>query len=70
MEGLIEQSEDSVILFTNKIGYNMDKHILGKERMSTDSFLEVIVVDVTILFEYFLFIHMLSSLIYCYTHLC
>ena len=31
MEGLIEQSEDSVILFTNKIGYNMDKQILGKE---------------------------------------
>lgn len=39
MEGLIEQSEDSVILFTNKIGYNMDKLILGKERMSTDNFL-------------------------------
>ena len=55
MEGLIEQSEDSVILFTNKIGYNMDKHILGKERMSTDSFLEVIVVDVTILLTSSLF---------------
>lgn len=39
MEGLIEQSEDSVILFTNKIGYNMDKQILGKERMPTDYFL-------------------------------
>ena len=39
MEGLIEQSEDSVILLTNKIGYNMDKQILGKERMSTDNFL-------------------------------
>lgn len=39
MESLIEQSEDSVILFTNKIGYNMDKQILGKERMSTDNFL-------------------------------
>lgn len=39
MEDLIEQSEDSVILFTNKIGYNMDKQILGKERMSTDNFL-------------------------------
>lgn len=39
MEGLIEQSEDSVILFTNKIGYNMDEQILGKERMSTDNFL-------------------------------
>lgn len=39
MEGLIEQSEDSVILFTNKIGYNMDKQILEKERMPTDYFL-------------------------------
>ena len=39
MEGLIEQSEDSVILFTNKIGYHMEKQILGKERMSTDNFL-------------------------------
>ena len=39
MEGLIEQSEDSVILFTNKIGYNMDKQILGKESMPTDYFL-------------------------------
>lgn len=39
MEDLIEKSEDSVILFTNKIGYNMDKQILGKERMSTDNFL-------------------------------
>lgn len=39
MESLIEKSEDSVILFTNKMGYNMDKQILGKERMSTDNFL-------------------------------
>lgn len=39
MKDLIEKSEDSVILFTNKIGYNMDKQILGKERMSTDNFL-------------------------------
>lgn len=39
MEDLIEKSEDSVILFTNKIAYNMDKQILGKERMSTDNFL-------------------------------
>ncbi len=39
MEGLIEPSEDSVILFTNKIGYNMDKKILGKEKMPTDNFL-------------------------------
>ena len=39
MESLIEPSEDSIILFTNKIGYNMDKQILGKERMPTDNFL-------------------------------
>ena len=26
-------------LEVNKIGYNMDKQILGKERMSTDNFL-------------------------------
>lgn len=39
MEDLIEKSEGSVILFTNKIGYNMDKQILGKERMFTDNFL-------------------------------
>ena len=39
MESLIEPSEDSVILFTNKIVYNMDKQILGKEMMPTDNFL-------------------------------
>ena len=39
MESLIEPSEDSIILFTNKIGYNMDKQILGNERMPTDNFL-------------------------------
>ena len=39
MESLIEPSEDCVILFTNKIVYNMDKQILGKERMPTDNFL-------------------------------
>ena len=39
MKNLIDVSEDSVIVFTNKIGYNMDKQILGKERMSTDNFL-------------------------------
>ena len=32
-------SEDSVIVFTNKMGYNMNKQILGKERMTTDNFL-------------------------------
>ena len=39
INSIIEQSEDSVIVFTNKIGYNMDKQILGKERMSTGNFL-------------------------------
>ena len=38
-KGIIDPLEDSIIIFTNKIGYNMDKQILGKERMSTDNFL-------------------------------
>lgn len=32
MKGIIEPSEDSVILFTNKMGYNMNKQILGREK--------------------------------------
>lgn len=39
MKGIIDESVDSVIIFTNKMDYNMDKQILGKERMSTDNFL-------------------------------
>ena len=39
MKSIIDEDEDSVIVFTNKIGYNMDKQIIGKERMSTDNFL-------------------------------
>lgn len=39
MKIIIDESEDSVIVFTNKMGYNMNKQILGKERMSTDNFL-------------------------------
>ena len=39
MKAIIDESEDSVIVFTNKMGYNMNKQILGKERMSTDNFL-------------------------------
>lgn len=39
MKDIIDDAEDSVIVFTNKMGYNMDKQILGKERMSTDNFL-------------------------------
>jgi CRISPR-associated protein Cas2 len=36
---IIDAESDSVIIFTNKMSYNMDKEILGKERMSTDNFL-------------------------------
>ena len=39
MKGIIEPSEDSVILFKNKMGYNMNKQILGREKMATDNFL-------------------------------
>lgn len=36
---IIEYGEDSVIIFTNKLGYYMNREIMGKERMSTDNFL-------------------------------
>jgi CRISPR-associated protein Cas2 len=36
---IIEPIEDSVIIFSSKIRYNMDKEIIGKEKMSTDIFL-------------------------------
>lgn len=39
MRGIIDEADDSVIVLTNKMGYRMDKQILGKERMSTDNFL-------------------------------
>ena len=39
MKNVIYEAEDSIIIFTNKLGYNMNKQILGKERMSTDNFL-------------------------------
>ena len=39
MKAIIDESEDSVIVFTNTMGYNMNKQILGKERMTTDNFL-------------------------------
>lgn len=39
INAIINNEEDSVIVFTNKIGYNMNKEILGKERMTTDNFL-------------------------------
>ena len=36
---IIDADTDSVIIFTNKMSYDMEKEILGKERMSTDNFL-------------------------------
>lgn len=39
MKNVIDEAEDSIIIFTNKLGYNMNKQILGKEGMSTDNFL-------------------------------
>lgn len=36
---IIDKNEDSVIVFANKMGYNMNREIIGKERMSTDNFL-------------------------------
>lgn len=39
ISGIIEKDEDSVIIFTNKMGYNMNREIVGKERMSIDNFL-------------------------------
>ncbi len=39
ISSIIDIDTDSVIIFTNKMSYNMDKEILGKERMSTDNFL-------------------------------
>jgi len=39
LKTIMNHEEDSVIIFTSKRGYHMDKDILGKERMSTDNFL-------------------------------
>lgn len=39
INAIIDNKEDSVIVFTNKIGYNMNKDILGLERMTTNNFL-------------------------------
>lgn len=36
---IIDPQEDSIILFSNHMGYHMNKQIIGKERMSTDNFL-------------------------------
>ncbi|MCH3991126.1 MAG: CRISPR-associated endonuclease Cas2 [Prevotella sp.] len=39
MELIMDKNVDSVIIFSNKMGYTMNKQILGKERMPTDNFL-------------------------------
>jgi CRISPR-associated protein Cas2 len=36
---IMDKNVDSVIIFSNKMGYTMNKQILGKERMPTDNFL-------------------------------
>ena len=36
---IINEDEDSVIVFSNKMGYSMSKSIIGKERMSTSNYL-------------------------------
>ena len=39
MKSIIQEDKDSVIVFTNKFGYSMNKQVIGKERMTTDNFL-------------------------------
>lgn len=39
IDDIIDKDEDSVILFSSRMEYSMDKEILGKERMSADNFL-------------------------------
>lgn len=39
IDDIIDKDEDSVILFSTRMEYSMDKEILGKERMSVDNFL-------------------------------
>ena len=39
MKSIIQDDKDSVIVFTNKFGYSMNKQVIGKERMTTDNFL-------------------------------
>ena len=38
IDDIIDKDEDSVILFSSRMEYSMDKEILGKERMSVDNF--------------------------------
>ena len=37
IDDIIDKDEDSVILFSSRMEYSMDKEILGKERMSGDT---------------------------------
>lgn len=39
MEAIMDKSQDSVIIFSGRVGMTMDKRIIGKERMPTDNFL-------------------------------
>ena len=39
IDDIIDKDEDSVILFSSRMEYSMDKEILGKERMSVENFL-------------------------------
>lgn len=39
MKSIIDVNEDSIIVFSNKMSYNMNKLIIGKEKMSTENFL-------------------------------
>lgn len=39
MEAIMDKSQDSVIIFSGRVGMSMDKRIIGKERMPTDNFL-------------------------------
>jgi CRISPR-associated protein Cas2 len=39
LKSMMNMEVDSVIIFSNKMGYQMNKDILGKEKMSTDNFL-------------------------------
>ena len=38
MKAIIDESEDSVIVFTNKMGYNMNKHISREKKTLTLKF--------------------------------
>jgi CRISPR-associated protein Cas2 len=38
-KAIMDQSEDSIIIFSNHTGYYMNKQVVGKERMKLDNFL-------------------------------